>query len=516
MLAIHLSRMMEIYCRTRKRYGSGFLLGNGLILTARHVLAEPGKTVARTPLDIEVRSVKMTSARLKPVSAKLVWPTDLGELAKAPDIALIQVTEGELMNMPAPNIHVIDAMHDENIGLKSIHKVGAVGFPNFAAKKDRQRDTSEISGTVRLGHGLVMETLEFNDIDFDTRGGQRIDNKVDWHGFSGAALFVSDENDADVIDRLVGVVVTRKEKGVYAFGAVRISALLRDAEAKRILKTGLPGSQYAPGPPAIDKLVCLLDRTDQEDEIIAAYERASPTTGATQECCAKPAIVLLPGAGETRHVPTELAERLCGHTLPKDLHWPLTQAAMRFIYWPSPDSNLDPAVAVGRMRRHLWNALSGEDSVPTNPAEFASLMNSGRPRFFVSDLSSCRYALDNKLADVLREWSRFWAGLVPQDGRVPIHLLFLNADTAAGALLWKKLAQCDHGALVEVLPELSVCQIQDLENWITFVLRRRFPDERDRLVGKVESVLRSYYQQAFYLGDLKTRVLNLVIEDSNG
>lgn len=520
-----LARLLEIKCSysdTEDGYGSGFLLGNGLALTARHVFASDDMPIPDKP-DIRVRTVSMLKADQPWLDAELVWPTWKNMRENDPDIALIRVTQGELANSDPPNIHLFDALHDETRGRSAVERVHAVGFPNFAKRLGSRRETSQINGRVKLADGIVSETLEFNNIDFDVKAGKKIDEYADWHGFSGAALFLSDGDGEDSLDALAGVVITYEDDKLYEFGAVRISALKQDQVAMTLLRDALPRAGQVADSPTIHKLVCLLDRRDQEQEFLAAYEREEPPAtdaAAGQVRCApgaRPTILILPGAGVDRHAPNELAVRLHDHTLTERLHWPLVPAGARMIPWPSKKTGVDPLDAVTRMRRDLWNTLGGTGATPGDPLEYAKRMSIGTaPRFFVSDdLSGGEHLLDEVSASVLREWSRFWSGILPQDGRAPIHLVFVHADLDQ-AVRWRTLAACSRGICVEVLPELDMCRTRDITNWITFELKRRLPSEFDDFLITLESELNETYQGAFYLHDLKMSVLDLVKRNFHG
>ncbi|CAN7733350.1 serine protease [Caballeronia sp. LjRoot29] len=507
----------EVRCHTYSNYGSGFLLGNGLVLTARHVLAPDNGDTIPDDLSIEVR-LAATKGRSQPWSvARLAWPLLPNELTEEPDIALLQITEGPLAQTVAPLIHLMGADAAADMILQPTHKAVAIGLPNLAMEDDI-RETEQITAVIELGRGLVLNKFNFNKLQFGGAGANTFNVKDDWHGFSGAALFITDAKGRDSLPWLAGVIVTYERNDSYEFGAVRIGALLDDENATRLLEPLFKPGEQAPERPSFAKLVCLLDRKDQEQQFVASYRRASRSDGASASMsrASRPTIILLPGSGEARHEPLDFGMRLNGHTLVEHLQWPAPQPSMRLLHWPTRVT--DPEEAIARLRDELWNELSGKGDPPKDAAAYAQIMHdTTQPRFFVSDnLAGLDYPLNDASASVLRTWSSFWAGFVGHGIRAPIHLVCLNSDYEV-ARRWMVLANCHPDVHLDVLPELSKCQSSDLAGWLSVELRKRvsrtYESHIDRLESKLEDLR---FKGNFFLRELKSSVAKFMNEDNRG
>lgn len=520
MSSIRESRVVEIYSKGPNSYGTGYLLGGGIILTARHVLVPGGPETVPAKLDIAVRTVGMTRRREEPVQATLVWPPGKENLSNhAPDIALIRMAgkKGQVPERP-PALHLVGQAEGADTRFVPELRVYAVGFPLFATMPEGGRDTNQITGVVQPGAGLVTDTLEISKLEFGRDCNNRaIDASADWKGFSGAALFAHGAfpNASDALPQLIGVVVTHQRHFRYDFGAVRIDTLLEDNDAAEHLNAALgrSGRAEAPRSPLVHKLVCLVDRADQEREFVESYRRATPAPDGVVSPTpqtAQPVISLLPGAGFAGHAAEEMVERLKARTLPEWLRWPAACLGVAPLYWPAARSAEE---AVRRLREDLWNRLAGKGSAPVDPAAYAQLLKDGtRPRLFVSDL--LRRPLDEANAGVLALWSEFWAGLIPDDRRVPVHLLLLDANEDR-AEAWHAMASHTQGVLLGRLPELDACLHMDLDAWLAGELPSRVPSAHQGFLSRLETQLRKDYPDRFFLRDLKTRVQELVNEEFN-
>ena len=213
-------RLVEIYVRRdrsddRGSLGSGYLLGNGLVLTARHVLM-PKSWGNSTPTDLVIEARALAEGVDPPLRiAELVWPQAASALSdhEAPDVALIR-----LPSIPARAAEPVQIafINDDD----PVVDVYAGGFPahrnNMAGPG--LRESKQIFGRVPPLSGLRSGTFEITAIRMD--GDRDLDLNLNWEGISGSALLDR--------GRIVGVVITRAEGQGYDFRAVRLEHVLRD------------------------------------------------------------------------------------------------------------------------------------------------------------------------------------------------------------------------------------------------------------------------------------------------
>jgi trypsin len=168
------TRVVEILSTNDKMsYGSGYLLGGGLVLTARHVLLPRGERVPEA-LNVVVRTVDMARRNQEPISASLVWPRNKGA-EYACDIALIRLASTWL---GPPTLWLgRNAEPIEQPPPSGVH-VQAIGFPRFAKTQSDGRDTWQISGAVNLGTGEVSDTLAISDLEYTRKfQGHRVSDR---------------------------------------------------------------------------------------------------------------------------------------------------------------------------------------------------------------------------------------------------------------------------------------------------------------------------------------------------
>jgi hypothetical protein len=391
--------------------------------------------------------------------------------------------------------------------------VYAVGFPNFMEMETESGpplfDTYQMDGTVAPFTGERSGTLAIDwskqRASVDAQG-RRV-GELNWDGFSGSGLRTHNR-------RLIGVVITENKDQRFDFRAARIDPLLSRQDFLDALrgKAAVTGAADTAEAPLIKDLVYLLDREDQEGDLISAHRRACPPAiGSGAAPPAHPLLCLMPGAAEYRHLPDELLERFSRETLPLRLKWPSRTAARR-LAWPSPYR--EPAEAIAELRGALWAALSEDGDAPDDPEKFRSVWQDlGRPRLYYSDLT--QYPMTGATARVLGDWAAFWSQLSPMDRRPPTHLLLLGATTVPEAKDWSSQASSSAVAVVTTLTELKMCTPLHLKSWIDEHLEGRLGVAYAGFLKRVKSQLEveDQFQKAFFLLQLKARVKDLTEGD---
>ncbi|HEV2549994.1 MAG TPA: serine protease [Stellaceae bacterium] len=222
-------RLVELFAHPggaadKGNIGSGYLLGSGLVLTARHVLVLDSLREQPSPsLVIEVRALaEGVDAPLR--QADLVWPKDCKALLEksSPDVALIR-----LRHVPAEYSGPVRVGVGDQIGRPFV-EVYAGGFPaqRYDEAGPGRRETQQIFGRVPPLAGARSSMFEI--VAIKMTGERELDPSLNWLGMSGAALF----NDQEII----GVVITRAEGKTYDFRAVRLADVWEeDTEFYRLL-----------------------------------------------------------------------------------------------------------------------------------------------------------------------------------------------------------------------------------------------------------------------------------------
>ncbi len=179
------ARVAEVYATGAAggRVGSGYLLADGLVLTARHVV-EPSNGV-------EVRPLEATEW----TPASLAWSDE------AADAAVLRTKDPLPAPGAPPGWGVVE-------GCEPV-AVSAVCFPWAQARPSGVRDTEQL-----LGHVAPLSDAKEDRyaINVETSPPQRPDGSSGWAGMSGAALFAG--------PYLVGVVVVDPDR----FGPERVKA----------------------------------------------------------------------------------------------------------------------------------------------------------------------------------------------------------------------------------------------------------------------------------------------------
>jgi hypothetical protein len=198
-------RVVDLYFSGSQSYGSGYLLSDRLILTARHV-AIPA--LAETPCI--ARRWKLVDRHL---DARVEW------LSEEHDVALIRLDTPVTDDLGEPPCF---GRCPEQSGPELYDCVG-IGFPRASRGRENQRVDTMLSGDAKLSFRSDL-------FDVTPRGAIPADPRL-WAGFSGAALFSR---------QLLFAVVSNvpEDWDGRALNAVAIDRLLDDEGFRRALSAG--------------------------------------------------------------------------------------------------------------------------------------------------------------------------------------------------------------------------------------------------------------------------------------
>jgi hypothetical protein len=437
------------------RFGSGYALPGGLILTAAHVIADRANSQLADIL-IEVRTLADWEEGAAWLKAKLVWPPHDGWAALSHiDIALLQLDPGHPTRAETAPVRL------DWKGLPEVRDVSmvAVGFPKFKYDdRARKRATHRIQGDLSLADHYVDRGLAFENKGRQLPTHAR-EAKVSesWKGLSGAALFAQEEP-----YNLVAVVTVALDGAQIVFNATRLKACLDDPLFAKLVT---PAQMAAgprlrpPSPPRVDlrQLVCRIDRELQVTSFEPNFAKRLAPVAVRPLCC----VVV----GARLHEPPELAVRLRLEVarLSRQLDQELL---LRTISWPRRAD--DVAAALARLQQLLWQHLRSDrqESVPNDEGQFRLRINDrqGVPLLLQSELPG---ELDDRQAALLVEWLAFWDRLGAAGLEVPTaHLLLVPDASEVQVRAWMQdIPELSSVGLV-LLPELEPCFWQDLLAWL--------------------------------------------------
>ena len=199
--------LVEVHDEQSGRFGTGYLLAPGLLLTARHVV--DGSRTVRARL-LEPDEDGLPGGIGQPQQARVAWSggADL-------DLALLVPDDDSVAFSAAVVQAVIGRLAD-----RAAVRVDALGFPR-AVDTPAHADTLHVEAVTSAWTGVRGSSLL---LDVKTA---RPDGADEWKGMSGSAVFAG--------DHLVGVVEAVPTR--LADGALRATRadLLFDADAARAL-----------------------------------------------------------------------------------------------------------------------------------------------------------------------------------------------------------------------------------------------------------------------------------------
>ncbi|MER5794099.1 hypothetical protein [Streptomyces sp. NPDC001980] len=207
------ARVVEIWNPAGRRTGSGYLLGDDVVLTSCHVLEG-----TRAGSGAEVRRLDPLG-RTEWVPAEVVWlPAEAGPaLPDLADAALLRITEQTWRPPPGPPVRF-----GRVIGRDRIPCLG-LGFPDAARRSPHERDTMPVRGHVDPLHGMKSGMIT---VHVDTGV---VPGRAGWRGSSGTAVLCG--------PHLVAVVRAEKPVAPGVLDAVPVTALAELPGFRQTLET---------------------------------------------------------------------------------------------------------------------------------------------------------------------------------------------------------------------------------------------------------------------------------------
>jgi len=218
-------RLVDVYAGGL--FWSGYLIAPRLVLTAAHGLPDA---------DNEPANVRRLADRYG-YASQVVWRNP----APAVDQALLVVVDPIWDPPDLPPQRWGYLREDDSSQGPVVYRCYARGFPAAQARDGGVRDTEALEGLIRLDTASLSGTLQVQIITGDLGP---VANQSGWKGMSGAAVLCG--------GLLVGVLVEDTPNIPSRLTATRITSLLADPEAARILAAHDVPVETAPASPNVD------------------------------------------------------------------------------------------------------------------------------------------------------------------------------------------------------------------------------------------------------------------------
>lgn len=225
------------------RFGSGYLIATGVVLTACHVLEPPDSEEQPEAGD---------------VCEVLAWPCDSDEGWLAASVAWADSDRDIALVSVAAEVTVSPVRFGRLEGAVIV-SWSAVGFPVASLDAEGRQPESAFGRTSPISQapgGRLALTVESREPR------SRQGNETGWAGLSGAAVFCG--------EHLVGVVTTDPGEWTRSLGATRITAVT-DLEAFREALDGGPVVEQAGGLDEFEKVLDRLPPGPADQAMLEAY-----------------------------------------------------------------------------------------------------------------------------------------------------------------------------------------------------------------------------------------------------
>jgi Trypsin-like peptidase domain len=160
-----IQRVVDVW--TGSSFGSGFLLTNRLVLTARHVV-QPHREIVIRPLASEDK-----------IRCQVIW------VGRDTDTALLEI----LGHLPPDLQDMRSAGLGRPIGTSRPLACSAIGFPWCQQRPDGRRDTEHLRGEIQLGTAALDDRYQ---VSVQSGIPHRPKDSSAWAGMSGSALLADD------------------------------------------------------------------------------------------------------------------------------------------------------------------------------------------------------------------------------------------------------------------------------------------------------------------------------------
>lgn len=367
-------------------YGSGYLITNRLILTAKHVArsSKLGAVCKVTPLiDADDQSRGLAQASSNTFPAELIWRSP------KKDVALLSITSTKGVPGLSSKPVATGRVSSEHGRLRC----EGIGFPE-AKNAGSQNEEHHLHGYVSWA--VRGRNLEIDVINATPR------NPNHWRGYSGAAIFSR--------GLLIGVVCSYDKpyagKLLHAVPVeefYRESGFLEYVGNIRLDDTSVVSPELGH---QVLRHICFIDRDPQVDEVLSRlnYQRESASS--------QPLIFMVTGRDDDDH--RRLIERLGRENVVQQYlgMYGEPRDVIKEIRWPA-EAKIDPEskfehYLCGELYNVLGSWLSSEDR--HNTTTLRRLINDRRTKIGIWHRISLDRARDGH-GELLRRWLNFWHDL---------------------------------------------------------------------------------------------------------